>query len=73
MKFAQDKEEDDGKLKHSQEKKRLPRRLRNDSKTRLQMYRKSLHIKKEKLTVDEEKDLLKTVSHLLKIVVRTSR
>ena len=61
LKSGQEKEEDELKLKHSQEKKRLPRRLRNDSKTRLQMYRKSIHIKKEKITVEEEKEMLKTV------------
>ncbi|XP_022080773.1 STE20-like serine/threonine-protein kinase isoform X2 [Acanthaster planci] len=59
LKSMQEKEEEDMKQRHIQEKRRLPRNLRNEMKTRANMFRKSLAIKNPNCTADEEREKMR--------------
>ncbi|XP_038045451.1 serine/threonine-protein kinase 10-like isoform X2 [Patiria miniata] len=59
LKTSQEKEEEDIKQRHSQDKRRYPRSLRNDMRTRANMFRKSIPIKNPHCTAEEERELMK--------------
>ena len=61
MKAIQEKEEEDMRQRHAQEKKRLPRHLRSEMKTRSTIFRKSISINNPNCSGEEERDKMKEV------------
>lgn len=59
LKIDCDKEEQDLKQRHSQEKRRLPRNLRNESRTRREMFKKKIHIEHPDWRPEQESSALK--------------
>ncbi|XP_072177963.1 serine/threonine-protein kinase 10-like isoform X1 [Diadema setosum] len=54
-----EREEEELKEKHVQDQRQLPRRLRNEGRARLAMFKKSLQINKQNLTAEQEREKLK--------------
>ncbi|XP_033632989.1 STE20-like serine/threonine-protein kinase isoform X4 [Asterias rubens] len=59
VKSVQEKEEEDLRQIHTQEKKRLPRHLRSEMKTRTTIFRKSITINNPNCSADEEREKMK--------------
>lgn len=64
LKIDCDKEEQDMKQRQTQERRRLPRVIRGESKTRKEMFKKRIHIEHPEYKPDQESQAIKEVKCL---------
>ena len=62
LKVYNARREEEAQLQHAAESKRMPRIRKAESRTRIQMFRESLHINNPSLSPEEERNKLKEVA-----------